>query len=252
MSYKKFFGNFGRLIRSFTPGRHKSSALLEAAPQKREIIISSARKSFYQDRMSNALRFGDILKGYIFTAPQFENPEDLSKYIIDVSMPEYCVILSPCCSIRNNTILLAPLKKVLIDFYDNPYFKEDLTRINREMEPQETVSPDKWKKIHDEEKQRRLAEGRTYALHDYFVFSSHELLPEYPLNVRGIEPTTGFYMIDFRDTHKVKCNLIKSPEKSPLSTKLLELTVRSREELRQKIKFYYGHPPDEDKPYLNY
>ena len=78
------------------------------------------------------LRFGDVLKGYIAVTPSIKGPilkvSTLNEgYNIDVNLPIFSAVLSPCCSIGHATISLTPLIEVRKSFFDNPYFAEDLT-----------------------------------------------------------------------------------------------------------------------------
>jgi hypothetical protein len=94
---------------------------------------------FYQDQMDGQLRFGDIVKGYVLSNPDLKRPildPMVHDYSIKINKPLYSVVVSPCCSIDKKSILLSPLIPVRNDFFDNPYFVEDLTSINRPMEPQ--------------------------------------------------------------------------------------------------------------------
>ena len=164
-------------------------------------------------------------------------------------MPTYSVVLTPCCSIGESTISLTPLIKVRSDFFKNPYFLEDLTRINRRMKPQQAKPPDEWGNFTPEEKQRRLAEGINYALLELFIYEEHELFKTYLLRKQEVR----YYMIDFKNIHTIKCAMIKRPEKvkpedAPLiESKVLQLSIQARSELRDKIAYYYSRLPEEDK-----
>jgi hypothetical protein len=201
--------------------------------------------------MDKALRFGDVLQGYPSTTPIIEKPmlkESVARYNINVDLPKFTVVMDPCCEIRNKTISLTPLIQVSRAFFDNPYFAEDLTRINRKMEPQQAVSPPIWEKLPLEEKQKRLEVGRTYALLNLFIYEKHELFPKYTLRRKDKEDIeTNYYMIDFRNTYKLCCDKIISPENSPLESKILQLSIETRSELREKLINYYANIPPEDK-----
>jgi hypothetical protein len=54
-------------------------------------------------------------------------------------------------------------------------------------------------------------------------------------------------MINFRDIYKLRCDRINTPEDAPLDSKVLELSIEIRSELREKVAAYYGRPPKEDK-----
>lgn len=202
---------------------------------------------FYQEKMDSALRFGDVLKGFILASPIIKEPGSIGAYEIAIRLPLYCVVLSPCCSIGHKVISLSPLIEIRPSFFDNPYFEEDLARINRKMEPQQAVPPHVWEKFPPELKQERLKEGYGYALFDVFIYERHDLLPKYTINRRQRNIETNCYMIDFKNIYKVNCDKIKSAENAPLGTKCLQLSIQTRSELRDKIAYYYARIPKEDR-----
>ena len=53
-------------------------------------------------------------------------------------------------------------------------------------------------------------------------------------------------MIDFRNTYKINCDKIKAPDNVPHETKILQLSITVRNELRDKLISYYGRIPAED------
>lgn len=205
---------------------------------------------FYQKEVDQALRFGDVLRGYISATPHIKEPfikEPIwpalnEGYNININLPTFTVVLSPCCSIGEKTIALSPLMKLRSDFFKNSYFAEDFTRINRKIQPQKTVSPDKWEEFSLKEKQRRLKEGETYGLLNLFIYEKHDLFRKYKL--RGQE--INYYMVDFRNTYKLNCENIRTPQKSPLDSKCLQLSTEARSQLQDKIAFYYTRTPEED------
>lgn len=206
---------------------------------------------FYTKKPDKALRFGDVLRGYPSTVPRIEEPiltGNSAKYKIDVDLPKFTIIMDPSCEIREQAICLTPLVRVKNRFFDNPYFAEDLTRINREMEPQQALSPRAWKELPIEEQLKREKEGRTYALLNLFIYEEHDHFPPYTLKRKDQEDlTTKHYMIDFRNTYKICCKEIISPEKSPLKSKVLQLSPETRAELTNKLLKYYERIHLEDK-----
>jgi hypothetical protein len=206
---------------------------------------------FYATEIDRALRFGDVLQGYPSSTPIIEEPilvKSEAVYNVNVRFPQYTVVMDPCCEIRNKSISLTPLVDLPRPFFDNPYFAEDLTRINRKMEPQEAISPSIWERLAPEEKQKRLEVGRTYALLNLFVYEKHVLFPKYTLHRKDKEDVeTNYCMIDFRNTYKLCCNKIITPEDSPLESKMLQLSIGTRSELREKLVNYYANAPAEDK-----
>jgi len=202
---------------------------------------------FYQESMDEMLRFGDVLQGYILASANIDEPNSNKNYKIDINLPTYCVIISPTCSIGYKMISLSPLIKLNGAFFNNPYFAEDLTRINREMEPQQTVAPKVWENLPSQEKEKRLKEGYAYAFLEFFVYDKNELFPNYTIHRKEGNIETNYYMIDFRNTFKVSCEKIITPKDAPLESKLLQLSIQSISELRNKLAFYYGKVPEEDK-----
>jgi len=201
---------------------------------------------FYQEEIQKELRFGDVLRGYILAVPNIEEPKLNIDFKIEVKMPDFCVVLSPCCSIGDKIISLSPLIPVLSDFFDNPYFKDDLTRINREMLPQQSVSPHVWECLPSEEKEKRLSVGKTFAFVALFIYGENKLFPEYIIRTdRNFK--TRFYMIDFRNTYRLNCRKIVNAKDFPLESKYLQLSIDTRSELRYKIAKYYSRVPKEDK-----
>lgn len=207
---------------------------------------------FYADNLDKMLRFGDVVKGYVCSSADLKypvlSPEQNHDYKVNVEIPVYSVILTPCCSIEEGKVSLTPLIKVSTTFFKNPYFAEDLTRINREMDPEQTVPQETWDSFAPQEKERRLNEGRSYALLPYFIYNENAIFEKY--TVRG--DNIGYYMIDFRNIYTVKCQLIKkvdngrSAEDSLIQSKLLQLTNDVRSELRDKITKYYSRIPIEE------
>jgi hypothetical protein len=205
---------------------------------------------FYQDGLDAALRFGDVVRGYILTNAILDKPgwdTQVSDYTVNVSLPQFSVVMTPCCSIEDRTITLTPLIKLNSAFFDNPYLAEDLTRINRIMSPEQAIPPHVWNALGSGEKERRLAEGNTYAFPNLFVYEQHPSFPEYTVHRKRGNVSTNYYMIDFRHIYKVHCNKIISPTDSPLESKHLQLSIGAREELRVKLARYYSRVPEEDQ-----
>lgn len=204
---------------------------------------------FYSQEQDSALRFGDVISGFVSSIPRMNEPAINHKhtdYQLELSMPEFCVVLSPCCSIGDSTITLVPLQDVINSFFKNPFFTEDLTRINRLVPPELSVNPEDWERFLEDDRQRRLKEGYAYVSVEYFVYAEHEILPRYKVKLRGNEIETGCYMIDFRKSFRVSCPKVRNAKESPIEAKFLQLTVEVRQELRNKISKYYLRPPQED------
>lgn len=206
-------------------------------------------KIFYQIEPEPAFRFGDVIRGFISSIPKLKEPALDSRhpnYDLVLSMPTYSVVLSPCCSIGDSTLTLAPLDLVKKNLFTNPYFVEDMTRINRFVPPEKSLPPDKWGNLSEEQKQQKLSQGNAYVFAEYFIYAEHEVLPKYFLQLRGQNFETGYYMIDFRKSFRVSCEKVQSANNSPIEAKVLQLSVQSRQDLRNKISWYYSRPPQED------
>ena len=136
---------------------------------------------FYERNPDNALRFGDVVKGFVLTCSDIESPLSSSvehDYRVKVSCPAFSIVLSPCCSIGHKTIALAPLQRIPASFLSNPYWVDDFARINRPMELEKAVPPDAWRQMPPEEKQRRRDSWHvdSYALAEHFIYAPHDLL----------------------------------------------------------------------------
>jgi len=208
---------------------------------------------FYESRLDKALRFGDVVSGLVLSAACVDNPNAGFKkdYHIEVCHPEFAVILSPCCSIGDKTLALSPLLEVLPRWFTNPYFKEDLTRINRPMKPEQSVSPEVLSAMSAEDKQKRfdLSKPESFTLVEYFIYDKHDILPSYPVESKSMEISTetGCYMIDFRKIFRLVCKQISSAISAPLEMKLLQLSIQARSDLREKLSGYFARKPPEDQ-----
>jgi len=208
---------------------------------------------FYNEQPDKSLRFGDVISGFVSSVPKMNEPAIDHKHVeyqLELSMPEFCFVLSPCCSIGDSTITLAPLQHVINSFFKNPYFAEDLTRINQLVPPELSVSTEDWGRFSEEEKQKRLKEGYAYVSVEYFVYAEHEILPKYKVKLRGNEIETGCYMIDFRKSFRVSCPKVRSAMEYPVEAKFLQLTIEARQELRNKVSKYFLRLPQEDAALL--
>lgn len=199
--------------------------------------------------MDKALRFGDVLQGFILASANIREPvigHKYKDYKIDIDMPNYCVVIAPC-SIKGSIISLTPLIEVKNSFFNNPYFTEDLTVINREIEPIKSVPPDVWEAFPSEKKQERLEKGKAYVDYDKFIYEKHSVFPKYQVHRKGKEVIeTRYYMVDFRCIYKVVCQEVKSPEISPLHSKVLQLSQETRKDFMDKLLFYYERIKEED------
>lgn len=203
--------------------------------------------NYYSPTLGPKFRFGDIVSGFVLGSASLDRPQRNPSYFsISIKVPEYSVILTPCCSVKEGKkIAVSPLEKIPSTWTENPYFLEDFTNINRTMMPELTLSETRWNRMPHEEQRRRFKGGEEYALVEFFVFPPNEKLSRYPVTFHDDEYTLGHYCINFKHLHlaKVKVDCTVSVE-----AKSVELSIDARDELRKKLAYYYSRVPDEDKP----
>ncbi len=201
---------------------------------------------FYCDDRAPQFLLGDVLKGFVLTSSHIKNIGQAgAEYQIELMDPAFCAVLSPCCSNTDDQLCLSPLVEVRGAFLDNPYWAEDLTLINRRLEPQQTVSPFVWQQLPDSRKQSMLNEGLSYTFYELFLYDQCDLFAAYTIHRKAGSIGTRYYMVDFRNTHKVHCPTRKIVQ-ALLDAKVLQLSVEARDDLRKKIANYYGRIPSED------
>jgi len=198
------------------------------------------------------LRMGDVLEGLVSSVTSITNPflnNDKNELSFNITHGKYYAILSPCCAIGKDSslgkdvIIITPLIQLNRSFLRNPFIQEDFNRINKEMSAEEAIPPEDWKKMLENEKQDRNNQGNQYAWGNYFVYEPNTLFPEYELSSKGTEPIkTQFYMIDFKNLSVIQ----KRPIGSLNEAKRLQLSISSRNELREKLAEFFGTPPNED------
>jgi hypothetical protein len=206
---------------------------------------------FYSDIMDQKFRFGDVIKGFATATPIINNPPlDASglSFQIEVTQSGFYVVLSPCCSINENVVVLCPLIKLRSTFLKNPYLEEDMTRINKPMRPEQAIPPNVWEQFPEQERQKRLAVGMNYAFVELFVYAKHQLFSEYALSGKqGQKRKTQEYMVDFRQSFTVHCTKITNNSTPFENVKTLQLSIDARGYLRNKLAAYFSRVPEEDK-----
>lgn len=208
---------------------------------------------FYEDSAESVLRFGDVVTGFQLATPQVHDPggESPHDWAISVASPRYAVVVTPCCSIEWKAFALAPLVQIRPSFLDNEYLAEDLTRINRKVAPEQSLPCGVWEKLPFDKKQSYIDKGPSYVFIDCFLYQEHALLRKYTLERRRGPVEVGHYMVDFKSICRVDCNLVDRGKRAPTGTKILQLSISSRQSMREKLSHYYGRPADEDLPFLN-
>ncbi|QGY44175.1 hypothetical protein GM418_11040 [Maribellus comscasis] len=200
---------------------------------------------FYElENVDPILRFGDVIEGFQMLKPNYNNfPTDKLNFQISVENFKYFIVTTPCCSIEKSKLSVAALKEIRPAFLKNEYFAEDLTRINRLVSPENSVPKIAWEKFPEEEKQKRIGCGFSYTFLDIFVYDSNDLLENYELNSKEGKINCGYYMIDFKDIFVIESDQIQRNKKIP---KILQLSIKSRDELRTKLATYFNRVPEED------
>jgi len=218
---------------------------------------------FYTEDIDlKTLRFGDVVQGFIEAVPIIREPlkdSILSGYKCDLKIhnPVFSVVMTPCCSIGQNTLSLAPLRKITSDIFKNRHQKiiEDPTLLNNKIKKKDLISPEIWTNRLSEEKREEFeSEEKKYAYKDLFFYEKYDVLfDEYDVTVRYSKNRkdifrTKYYMVDFKSISQTRCNKIIKDHihDDILKAKCLELTINAREEFRGKIALYYGRTPKED------
>ncbi|MCK9441194.1 MAG: hypothetical protein M0Q13_07215 [Methanothrix sp.] len=213
--------------------------------------------SFYANKSSRTLRLGDVVSGFVTAIPTQDEPitKSFVNYNVEVKLPSYLVVLTPCCSIKEKTISLAPLVEAKRKpFFKNKNYREDMTLLNQPHLPNE------WRELGEEVSSDSDGEA-IYAYDTLFIYAEDPRLPKYPVKIpiegkKFEEFEAGYYFIDFRNISKVKCSCIAhEEEKKPnyedlllkmLSSKILEISIDARADLRNKLAYYYLRVPKED------
>lgn len=210
---------------------------------------------FYKDPLDLQLRLGDVLVHQTIASISIDRIKSTSsnndEINVQICKSNYAVILTPCCSIEQDLIVLTPLIQIKAKFNENPYFKEDFARINRLMAPQQSVSPSVWGEFTQEEKARRQSQGNQYALIENFIYEPLPQLTTYTVNYnrngQRVKENINCYMVDFRFVTQVKSKNIRTQEGIFLGNKIAQLSIDTRSDLRKKLADYYGRTPQEDQ-----
>lgn len=201
-----------------------------------------------QGQFDGNLRLGDIIEGFSYFMPEFEDfVNKKSEFRMDVKLVKYFGVLTPCCSIEDKVIILAPLKKLDGNLMKNPYYIENFTRINLPFQPQFSYPPEVWSdKFDDQKRSEIMLLEPSYQFSEKFVFDNNDKLEKYTLShgKSNISIETNSYWVDFKDAFTISCNKI---QRGNSYSKILQLTTSSRHELREKLAWFYSRVPDEDK-----
>lgn len=201
---------------------------------------------FYTEK-ENILRFGDVITNIVDIVPVLDDLPYENKYKIDIKNTKYFTVISPCCSIEKEVLSVSPMYQIRNSLFENEYFLEDFTRLNTEIEPENTLPKTRWEKLPEERRQQLLEIGRAYAFYELFIYQADSAFDEYDITTRNKKTfTTRNYMIDFRNIFYIESKKIQRGHDLS-SIKLLQLSINSRKELRDKLTHYFSRIPDEDR-----
>jgi hypothetical protein len=204
----------------------------------------------YTDSPSRILRFGDVVTGFQTAAVRIDSPDTSTKSLdlhIHVSQPKYFAVMTPCCSIEMQSLSLAPLDELWNGFLALPNLWDDLGSINSPMPAERAVPPAKWQHLDATQKSRIIARGTEYVLVNCFIYEPHDLFETYTLK-KGKDLSREFRhrLVDFKKIFRVDCSQINRDHDAPAGIKVLQLTEPIRAQLRDKLAYFFGRPPDED------
>jgi hypothetical protein len=226
---------------------------------------------FYSGVIGENLRFGDVVTGYVSVTAKIKKP--FGNASIDIQIPQYSVVLDPCCDIGNGLISLSPLEEITVNpaFYENPTLQANLTLINIVGMPQTFFSPSSWNKLSNEKKTSALTAIPDYGWSSYFAYEGNPVFPEYVIEkpVRFVEVkdsatnlpiyeakkepltvVTRYRVVNFKNIYRVSCESIVKTERlndrSILGSIVLQLSKETRNILREKMAYYYSRIPLED------
>jgi hypothetical protein len=209
--------------------------------------------SFYSELPEDCLLLGDIVTGFRAVLPQLHNPssdDGLAELGITVTRPEYFAVTTPCCSVGNQQISLAPLVQIRPTWLTNPYLEEDPTRINVQGPAERFVPPDSWRRMTPEQKQAKIEAGSVYGFVECFVYAPHDLLRVYDVKGAKGGRKSAHWLLEFGSAFRVNCDKIGRNGAAPAGIKILQLSPQARQQLREKIKEYFGRIPAEDQTAL--
>ncbi len=197
---------------------------------------------FYSENPSHEIRQGDVFEGLvsigIIPSSKFSSFDVLNKkhtpfFSVHVGFG-YSVIITPCCDIRKRPYLaFCPLIPVHRKIRENEFFDENPTRLNKLVQPENTVSKRGWDELTTEEKEEKLLKGTTYTWASNFVFDKHNGL------------FYDYLMIDFNFVFNINRERLGNND-SLLLSRVLQLSIESRQALRRKLVANYIRNPEEN------
>jgi len=208
---------------------------------------------FYETKLDNELRFGDVFEGHIFSSLVLNstNTNSYNNFDINFIKPDFCVLLTPCCNVMKVDYLsFVPLNKIHLSLFSNKYFRSDLLIINTQIEAEKHIPDTQWD--HMEESKKIEIRGRKeleYPLKNLFVYPPAKGFKSYDVATKdnGII-NTSYYVIDFQNISQINFSKIKSIDNHLLlKSKRFQLKISVRNALREKMADYFCRVPVEDK-----
>lgn len=193
------------------------------------------------------------MTGFQSAALRMDSPGSGEKALdvkIHLSQPKYFVVLTPCCSIEMQSLALAPLEELWNAFLSLTHLWDDLAAVNSQMPAERAIPPAAWDRFDAAQKAAKVAEGVKWVFVNCFIYEPHELFETYTLTKGKVSREFRHRLVDFRKIFRVDCSLIDRGRDAPAGIKLLQLTDPARAQLRDKLAYFFGRPPDEDLPAL--
>lgn len=202
--------------------------------------------AFYLPEPSKELRFGDVVTGFQYAAIHMDSPNKGAKRLdvkIHVTSPECFAIMTPCCSIEEKSVALAPFVDLRWQISQVPYLKDNPLRINSEMEAHLPFSPEQLEKMPEAKRNELYARPPAYIYLDCFVYAPTDIFATYTVKRGGQEwKDIRHRMVDFKSIFRVECTQIVRNQPVSDGIKIAELSEESRTQLRQKLTYYFGRP----------
>jgi len=196
---------------------------------------------FYADNPSSDILQGDIFAGLVsfgLIPSKFLTVSTLSRehnpcFSMDLGFG-YSAIVSPSCEIpKREYLAFCPLLPLHKRIRQVEFLNDDPTRLNNEVDPENSMPKPKWDIKSEEEKAALKRKGKTYAFLNNFVFE-------------GIDGFFSDYlMIDFNFVFNINSKYLGKKNKLLLAPRVLQLSFESQRALRLKLANYYFREPEE-------
>src|SRR5450830_1235623 len=221
-------------------------------------VTMMTNEEFYGPFSSDGLRLGDVVTGFTCSIPHLKLHPDPSDGLggdasltIDVIKPQYAAVLTPCCSIGGDRLVVGPLRRIRPDWLENPYFRDNFLCINEKIDEEHLMTPEQWGRKSPEEQEAIRRQPPAWTLLEYFVYAPGGLLASYPVSYKHQAYDTNYYIVDFRSPMLVHHDLLADSAGHTHGEKILQLSPKARDCLRLKLAYYYSRSPQEDTNAMN-